>query len=94
MGSTAAKGGTNEFGNRKDDNVSSHYVSLPRGNGALIHYADYTSGASSNATAVFEFRVLDGVTPQRVEVTNALEAFRRFFENPQLWVPAAFDVKG
>lgn len=53
MGSTAAKGGTNEFGNRKDDNVSSHYVSLPRGNGALIHYADYTSGASSNATAVF-----------------------------------------
>jgi hypothetical protein len=74
--------------------MSSHYVSLPRGGNAAIGYSNYTSGTSSNATAVFEFRVADGVTPQRIEVTNALEAFRRFFENPQLWARAGFDVKG
>ncbi len=74
--------------------MSSHYVSLPRGGDAAIGYSKYTSGTSSNATALFELRVLDGVTPQRVEVTNALEAFRRFFENHQLWVPAGFDVQG
>ena len=74
--------------------MSSHYVSLPRGGSAVIHSAEYTSGTSSNATAVFELRVLDGITPQRVEVINALEAFRRYFENSRLWAPAGFDVAG
>ena len=56
--------------------------------------ASIRTGTSSNATALFELRVLDAVTPQRIEVVNALEAFRRFFENHQLWVPAGFDVQG
>lgn len=73
--------------------MASHYVSLTRGTEGSA-YADFTTGTSSASTDLFEFRVLDGVTPTRVEVIKALEAFERFFENPQQVSAAAFDVTG
>jgi hypothetical protein len=73
--------------------MASHFVSLKRGvEGSL--YADFTTGTSSTATDLFEFRVLDGVTPKKVEVLKAIEAFERFFENAQQVVAAGFDVGG
>lgn len=73
--------------------MANHYVSLARGiEGSK--YSDYTTGTSSTAGDLFEFRVLDGVTPTRVEVLKALEAIERFFENPQQVSAAGFDVTG
>jgi len=73
--------------------MASHYVSLARGEEGSLQ-SDYTTGTSSAATDLFEFRVLDGVTPTRVEVIKALEAFERFFSNPQQVSAAGFDVTG
>jgi hypothetical protein len=73
--------------------VSSHYVSLPRGVEGEA-YSDFNSGTSSTAGDLFEFRVLDGVTPDRIEVKKALKAFQRFFESPDLVSTAGFDVGG
>ncbi len=73
--------------------MSSHYVSLPRGVEGT-RYSDFTVGTSSTAGNLFEFRVLDGVTPQKVEVLKALKAFERFFENAQELVSTGFDVAG
>jgi hypothetical protein len=36
--------------------------------------------------------VLDGTRPKNVEVTKALDAFKRFFENAQQVKAAGFDV--
>ena len=73
--------------------MASHYVSLKRGvEGSK--YSDFTTATTSTATDLFEFRILDGVTPTKVEVLKPLEAFERFFENRQQVVTAAFDVKG
>ena len=73
--------------------MASHFVSLSRGEEGML-YSDFTYGTSTTATDLFEFRILDGVTPTKVEVNKALEAFERFFENQQQVVAAAFDVKG
>lgn len=73
--------------------MASHYVSLTRGTEGE-KYVDFTTGTSSAATDLFEFRVLDGVTPKKVEVEKALDAFKRFFENQQQVVTAGFDVAG
>jgi hypothetical protein len=73
--------------------MASHYVSLARGiEGSK--YSDFTTGTSSTATDLFEVRVLDGVTPTKVEVLKAMEAFERFFENAQQVTTAGFDIKG
>lgn len=72
--------------------MASHYVSLARGIEGT-KYSDFTTGTSAT-TDLFEFRVLDGVTPKKVEVEKALDAFKRFFENQQQVVTAAFDVSG
>lgn len=73
--------------------MASHFVSLKRGiEGSK--YSDYTTGTSTTAGDQFEFRVLDGVTPTRVEVIKALEAIERFFDNPQQVSAAGFDVTG
>lgn len=72
--------------------MASHFVSIKRGiEGSK--YSDFTSGTAAT-TDQFEFRVLDGVTPTRVECIKALEAFERFFENPQQVGSAGFDVTG
>jgi hypothetical protein len=73
--------------------MASHYVSIARGvEGSK--YSDFTTGTASTAGDLFEFRVLDGVTPKKVEVLKALEAIERFFENQQQVVTAGFDVSG
>lgn len=73
--------------------MADHYVAITRGlEGSK--YSDFTTGTSSSATALFELRILDGVTPKKVEVLKALEAFERFFENQQQVVAAGFDVAG
>lgn len=73
--------------------MADHFVSLTRGTEGS-KYSDFTTGTSSAATDLFEFRVLDGVTPKKTEVIKALEAFRRFFENAQQAKAAGFDIAG
>lgn len=73
--------------------MASHYVALTRGLEGEA-YSDFTTGTSSSGTALFEFRVLDGVTPDRVEVKKALKAIERFFETADLVSTAGFDVGG
>lgn len=73
--------------------MASHYVSLARGIEGT-KYSDFTTGTSSTAGDLVELRVLDGVTPTRVEIVKALEAFERFFSNPQQVSAAGFDVTG
>jgi hypothetical protein len=73
--------------------MADHYVAVARGVEGT-KYSDFTTGTSSAATALFEFRVLDGVTPKKVEVLKALEAIERFFENAQQVTTAGFDVAG
>ena len=73
--------------------MADHFVAVARGVEGT-KYSDFTVGTSSAATALFEFRVLDGVTPKKVEVLKALEAIERFFENAQQVSAAGFDVAG
>lgn len=73
--------------------MADHYVAIARGVEGE-KYSDFTTGTSSAATALFEFRVLDGVTPKKVEVLKALEAFERFFNNAQQVSAAGFDIAG
>ncbi len=73
--------------------MSDHFVALTRGKTGE-HYVDFVTGTSSASTALFEFRVLDGVTPKKSEVQLALKAFQRFFENAQQVTTADFDVAG
>lgn len=73
--------------------MASHYISLSRGEEGLKS-SDFTTGTASAGTDLFEFRILDGVTPKKIEVKKALEAFERYFENPQLASAAGFDIAG
>jgi len=73
--------------------MADHFVAIARGVEGT-KYSDFTTGTSSSSATLFEFRVADGVTPTKVEVLKALEAFERFFENQQQVVAAGFDVKG
>lgn len=73
--------------------MADHFVAITRGLEGE-KYSDFTTGTSSSATALFELRILDGVTPKKVEVLKALKAFERFFENQQQVVTAGFDVAG
>jgi hypothetical protein len=73
--------------------MADHYVAVARGVEGE-KYSDFTVGTSSASTALFEFRVLDGVTPTKVEVRKALKALERFFADQKLVVAAGFDIKG
>ena len=73
--------------------MADHFVAVARGVQGT-KYSDFTVGTSSASTALFEMRVLDGVTPTKMEVQIAIEAFERFFENAQQVVAAGFDIKG
>lgn len=73
--------------------MADHFVAITRGLEGL-KAVDFTTGTSSASTALFELRILDGVTPKKVEVLKALKAFERFFENQQQVVAAGFDVAG
>lgn len=72
--------------------MASHFVSVKRGIEGTKS-SDFTTGTSAT-TDQFEFRVLDGVTPSRVEVLKALLAFQHFFQNGQQVSAAGFDVTG
>lgn len=73
--------------------MADHYVSIARGVDGF-KASDLTTGTSTNATALFEFRVLDGVTPKKTEVKKALKAIERFFDDPKRATAAGFDVAG
>lgn len=73
--------------------MASHFISLARGEEGNAS-SDFTTGTSSSATDQFEFRILDGVTPSKVEVVKALEAIERYLLNSQLASAAGFDIKG
>jgi hypothetical protein len=73
--------------------MADHYVLLDRGVEGS-DYNDFTTGTSDTLTVLFAFRVHDGVTPKKVEVHKALNAFKRFFANAQQVSAAGFDVAG
>jgi hypothetical protein len=73
--------------------MADHFVAVARGVEGE-KYSDFTVGTSSASTALFEFRVLDGITPTKVEVRKALKAFERFFDNAQQVKASGFDIKG
>lgn len=73
--------------------MADHYVSIARGVEGT-KYSDFTTGTSSTAGDLFELRIKDGVTPRKVEVMKALEAFERFFDNAQQASAAGFDIAG
>lgn len=73
--------------------MADHFVAVARGvEGTKA--SDFTTGTSSTAAALFEFRVLDGVTPTKTEVRKALLAIERFFADAKQVTAAGFDVKG
>ena len=77
--------------------MADHFLSLTRGIEGT-KYSDYTTGTSSSGSVFVELRVGDAstvpTTPTRVEILKALEAFERFFENPQQVSAAGFVVTG
>ena len=84
--------------------MARHYVSINRGfeGGPYVDYHFNTTepaGTAPAGTDLFVFSVLDGVTPTKTEILKAIEAFERFFENPNLHINQApslpyFDIAG
>lgn len=72
--------------------MARHYVTLARGVEGT-KYSDFNV-TTATGTVLFEFSIQDGVTPKKVEVLKALEAFERFFENAQQVAGSGFDVAG
>ncbi len=73
--------------------MARHFVTLARGVEGS-EYSDFTVATASSATVLFEFSILDGVTPKKVEIEKALDAFERFFQNAQQVAGSGFDVAG
>jgi hypothetical protein len=77
--------------------MADHFVSLTRGLEGE-KYSDFTTGTSSSGSVFVELRIGDAstvpTTPTRVEIIKALEAFERFFSNPQQVSAAGFVVTG
>jgi hypothetical protein len=75
--------------------MADHFVAVARGVEGM-KASDFTVGTSSASTALFELRILDGVTPRprKTEVLKAIKAFERFFENHQQVTAAGFDIDG
>lgn len=71
--------------------MADHFVSLNRGVPGE-KYSDFTTGTSSTAADQIELRVKDGASLTRKDVQLALMAFERFFQNPQQFSGAGFDV--
>jgi len=75
--------------------MASHYVGFARGIEGTAQ-SDFVTGTSSTGTLLYEFRLLDGVTPSRVEIIKALDAIERFFADHEndLASVAGFDCGG
>lgn len=73
--------------------MASHFVGFSRGVEGE-KYSDFTTGTSTSGAVTIEVRLDDasGMTP--TDVKKALEAFERFFENPQQWTAAGFVITG
>jgi hypothetical protein len=71
--------------------MADHFVGLVRGQEGFL-YSDFVTGTATNATETIELRVRDGAFFTKKDVHNALDAFRRFFENAQQVSAAGFDV--
>jgi hypothetical protein len=72
--------------------MASHFVALNRGiEGEL--YSDFITGVAATGN-VIELRLDDASNFNRVDVQKALDAFERFFQNPQQWATAGFVVNG
>jgi hypothetical protein len=72
--------------------MADHFASLNRGEQGFKPN-EFTTGTASTAGDDFELRIRDGSGATKLDVINALNAFRRFFENPQWVAPTGFDVK-
>lgn len=71
--------------------MASHYLSIDRGVPGLKR-SDWTTGTSSNATAVFELRVLDGASVTHLDVDKVLEAMQHWFQDIPAVAASGFDV--
>jgi hypothetical protein len=71
--------------------MADHFVSLSRGEQGFKPN-EFTTGTASTGDD-FELRIRDGSGATKLDVINALSAFKRFFENPQWVAPTGFDVK-
>jgi hypothetical protein len=69
-----------------------HFASLNRGEQGFTP-KEFTTGIVSTTSDDIEIRIRDGAGLTKLDVINALNAFRRFFENPQWVAPSGFDVK-
>ena len=72
--------------------MASHFVSLNRGQEGEL-YSDFTTGVATSGQVV-ELRLDDASNFNRVDIEKALEAFERFFQNPQQWATAGFVLNG
>jgi hypothetical protein len=70
--------------------MADHYVALNDGVEGF-QYSDFITGTASTAgTNQVELRVQDGTNLTRKDIQNILDAFERFFQNPQQVVAAGF----
>jgi hypothetical protein len=70
--------------------MADHYVALNDGVEGL-KYSDFITGTASTAgTNQVELRIQDSTNLTRKDIDNMLEAFQRFFQNPQQVVAAGF----
>jgi len=73
--------------------MADHYVALNDGVEGFL-YSDFITGTSSTSgTNQVELRIQDGTNLTRKDIDNMLEAFQRFFQNPQQVVAAGFQLK-
>lgn len=73
--------------------MADHYVALNDGVEGFL-YSDFITGtASTSGTNQVELRIQDGTNLTRKDIDNMLEAFQRFFQNPQQVVAAGFTLK-
>lgn len=73
--------------------MADHFVSINRGVDGFKD-SDFTTGTSSTAGDAIELRVLDGASLNKMDVEKALDAFKRFFQDPKQVATAGFDVMG
>jgi hypothetical protein len=72
--------------------MADHYVALNDGVEGF-KYSDFLTGTATTAgTNQVELRIQDGTALTRKDISNMLEAFERFFQNPQQVVAAGFQL--
>jgi hypothetical protein len=71
--------------------MASHFVGFVRGQEGT-QPDDYTTGTSTNASAVIEVRLDDASGMRSAEISKAMEMLRHFFSNPALFNTAGFII--